>query len=224
MNQTNGFAAHYGHWGWVVILVVVVSWVLYRYVAPKGWREWAGAGLVQAFIIALYAEMYGFPLTIYLLVGFFGIDLPLNAMPGHLWATLFGYGLIGGMIEMLLGGVFVIVGLMLLISGWRAVFHARREGRMAASGIYGLVRHPQYSGILVAVFGQIVHWPTMVTVALFPIIVLVYVRLAYTEERKMLERFGEPYRDYLQRVPMFLPRRGEWQRLVTALRDSVFPP
>ena len=224
MNQTtNGFADHYGHWGWVVILIVVVSWVLYRFVAPKGWREWAGAGLVQAFIIALYAEMYGFPLTIYLLVGFFGIDLPLYIQSGHLWASLLGYGLVGAMIEMLLGGVFVVAGLMMLIGGWREVWRARREGRVASGGLYALVRHPQYAGIVLAVFGQIVHWPTIITVVLFPIIVLVYVRLAYVEERKMLEQFGEPYRDYLQRVPMFFPRWGEWRRLVTALRDSIFP-
>ena len=104
MNDTSGFAGHYGHWGWVVIIVVIVSWILYRYAAPKSWREWAGAGLVQAFIIALYAEMYGFPLTIFLLTGFLGIDIPLNAMPGHLGATLLGYGMIGGMVEeMILG-------------------------------------------------------------------------------------------------------------------------
>jgi protein-S-isoprenylcysteine O-methyltransferase Ste14 len=223
MNETSNFAGHYGQWGLVVILIVVATWILYRFAAPRHWREWAGAGLVQAFIIALYAEMYGFPLTIYLLTGFLGIDIPLNAMPGHLWATLLGYGMIGGVIEMLLGGVLIVTGLLLLIGGWREVYRARVEGRMADGGLYALVRHPQYVGIVLAVFGQIVHWPTVITVALFPVIVLVYVRLAYTEERKMLERFGELYRDYQERVPMFLPRRGEWQRLVTALRDSVLP-
>lgn len=223
MNDLSNFAGHYGHWGLVVILIVVVSWILYRFAAPKRWREWAGAGLVQAFIIALYAEMYGFPLTIYLLTGFLGIDIPLNAMPGHLWATLLGYGMTGGMIEMLLGGVFIVTGLLLLIGGWREVYRARVEGRMADGGLYALMRHPQYVGIMLAVFGQIVHWPTIVTVALFPVIVLVYVRLARKEERELLERFGAAYRDYRERVPMFFPRRGEWSRLVNVLRDSIFP-
>jgi len=100
------FAAHYGQWGLVVIMVVIASWLLYRYAAPRSWREWSGAGLVQAFIIALYAEMYGFPLTIYLLTGFLGIDLPLTSYSGHLWATLLGYGEGGAMVEMLLGLAF----------------------------------------------------------------------------------------------------------------------
>src|SRR5437667_1799452 len=82
------FSAHYGHWGLVVIMVVIASWLLYRYAAPKSWREWAGAGLVQAFIIAFYAEMYGFPLTIYVLTRVFGLDLP--GQSGNVWSNLFG--------------------------------------------------------------------------------------------------------------------------------------
>ncbi len=220
MIEPADFAAHYGRWGLVAIIVVIVSWILYRYVAPKNWREWAGAGLVQAFIIALYAEMYGFPLTIYLLTGFLGIDIPLNAMPGHLWATLLGYGRIGGMIEMLLGGAFILFGLLLLIGGWREVYFASRERRMAGGELYALMRHPQYVGIMLAVFGQIVHWPTIVTVALFPVIVFVYVRLARKEEKQMLDRFGQAYQDYSKQVPMFLPH---WTA-IKALQQVNQPP
>ncbi|ALK99681.1 isoprenylcysteine carboxyl methyltransferase [Massilia sp. WF1] len=214
----NGFARHYGHWGLVVVIVVAVSWILYRFAAPRGWREWAGTGLLQAFIIALYAEMYGFPLTIYLLTGFLGIDIPLDAMPGHLWSALLGYGMVGGMIEMLLGGVFILFGLLLLIVGWRSVYRARQEGRFARDGLYGVVRHPQYTGIMLAVFGQIVHWPTVITLALFPAIVLVYVRLARKEEQDMIARFGAAYQEYMRQVPRFFPRRGEWGRLFEAIR------
>jgi hypothetical protein len=93
-------------------------------------------GLAQAFIIALYAEMYGFPLTIYLWTGFFRIDLPLYAHTGHLWASLLGYGAGGAMIEMLIGGVFIVSGVVLLITGWRSVYQASRVGRFTQEGVY----------------------------------------------------------------------------------------
>lgn len=213
----NTFAMHYGHWGWVAILVLFASWILYRFAAPKHWREWVGAGLVQAFIIALYAEMYGFPLTIYLLTGFLGIDLPLTGYTGHLWATLLGYGPAGAAVEMLLGGVFIVIGLPLLICGWMQVYAASKQHMLATRGLYGVVRHPQYTGIMLAVFGQIVHWPTIITLALFPLILFAYVRLARGEETQLIARFGKAYLAYRQRVPMFLPRKTDWGRLLRAL-------
>ena len=208
------------YWPLAIIMIVVASWILYRYVAPKSWREWAGAGLVQAFIIALYAEMYGFPLTIYVLTSFLGLEIPGVHYSGHLWATLLGYGYVGAMIEMLLGYTFVILGILMLIEGWRELYHARREGRLATDGLYGLVRHPQYTGIFVALFGQLIHWPTIPTLVLFPVIVAVYVRLARKEEAQVIEEFGEEYLSYRRRVPMFFPRWRQWKQLVHVLRAS----
>ncbi|MEO6353607.1 MAG: isoprenylcysteine carboxylmethyltransferase family protein [Burkholderiaceae bacterium] len=204
---------HSGIWGIAAIMIVVASWVLYRYLAPKTWREWASAGLVQAFIIALYAEMYGFPLTIYLMVRFFGLDSAnVNA---NLWSTVLGMGELGMLISMLLGYALLFVGIGLFIQGWRELYRARQQNRLVTGGLYSLVRHPQYTGLFIALFGEgVVHWPTLFSVALFPVIVLIYVLLARCEEKQVLEQFGEEYRAYQRRVPMFIPRFGQWRQLV----------
>jgi len=129
-------AAGIGFWELTVLMVVIASWLLYRYVAPRSWREWTRAGLIQAFIIALYAEMYGFPLTIYVLSGFLGWDIPWLHESGHLWATLFGWGDLGAMVEMVIGYGLLFFGVSLLMEGWREVHQASREGRLAVDRAY----------------------------------------------------------------------------------------
>jgi methanethiol S-methyltransferase len=209
----NDAISHSGAWGLVAIMIVVASWVLYRYLAPKTWREWAGAGLVQAFIIALYAEMYGFPLTIYLLVRFFGLDRA--NLDANLWSTLLGAGELGMVISMLLGYALLFVGIGIFSQGWRELYRARRDNRLATGGLYSLVRHPQYTGLFLGLFGEgVVHWPTVFSVALFPVIVLVYGLLARSEEKRVLLQFGDEYSAYRRRVPMFVPRLGHWGQLV----------
>jgi len=77
------------------------------------------------------------------------------------------------------------------------------------------VRHPQYSGLLLALFGEgVVHWPTVFSVTVFPLIVLAYTLLARREEKAVIEEFGDEYRAYRQRVPMFFPRMGQWKELI----------
>lgn len=215
MNQS---ISHGGAWGIAIIFIVLVSWFLYRYFAPKSWREWAGAGAVQAFIIALYAEMYGFPLTIYLLVRFFGLDS--EYVSSSLWSTLIGLGETGMLVSMLLGYSIAFIGIGLFIQGWRQVHRARKEDRLVTSGLYAYVRHPQYTGLFIALFGEgVVHWPTLFSVALFPVIVMIYVWLAYREEQQVIARFGDTYREYQRQVPMFIPRWGQWRHLANVSQD-----
>ena len=196
-----------GTWAITVIMVIIVSWVVFRYLVPRNFKEWRNAGLIQAFIIALYAEMYGFPLTIYLLTTFLGFDIPWLHVKGHLWASLFGGGDGMAMVEMLVGYTFVFLGLSLIVRGWQQIYEARKEDRLVTHGIYRYIRHPQYTGIYLAIFGQLIHWPTIPTLVLFPVIVAAYYTLARKEEKVMIEKFGDEYRDYVKKVPMFFPGR-----------------
>jgi len=198
------------YWPLAVIMITFLSWLLYKFLAPKTWKEWRGAGLLQAFVIALYAEMYGFPLTIYLLTGLLGIDIPLLHDSGHLWATLLGYGRVGAQVEMLLGSTFIASGALLVIKGWIRLYFATSENHMTAQGVYGYIRHPQYAGIFLIVLGQIIHWPTILTIIISPVIVWAFVDLARKEEARMIEEFGDEYRAYQRQVPMFFPSSALW--------------
>ena len=210
MNQP---IAHSGVWAMALIMIVIVSWILYKYLAPKSWREWTGAGVIQAFVIALYAEMYGFPLSIYLLARFGGLDrTELNA---NLWSSLLGMGETGMMISMIAGYVLLFFGIGLFYRGWRQVYEAQKEKKLVNEGLYGLARHPQYTGLFIALFGEgVVHWPTFFSIGLLPIIVFIYYRLSKREERAMTAKFGNEYLEYRKQIPAFIPRYKQWKAFI----------
>ncbi len=203
----------FGAWVMTIIMIVIASWIIYKYLVPGNLKEWRNVGLIQAFIIALYAEMYGFPLTIYFLTSFLGIDIPWLHMSGHLWSSLFGWGTGMAMVEMLVGYGFVFAGVSLIIKGWKQIYDTRKEKKLVTGGIYRYIRHPQYTGIYFAVFGQLIHWPTIPTLVLFPVIVWAYYHLARKEEKAMIKEFGESYRSYMKSTPMLLPKAGTWSKI-----------
>ncbi len=211
----SGQAALGGTWIITIIMVIVVSWIVFKYLVPGNFKEWRNFGLIQAFIIALYAEMYGFPLTIYLLTTFLGFDIPWLHVKGHLWASLFGWGQGMAMVEMVVGYAFVFLGISLIVRGWKQIYEARKKDELVTGGIYKYMRHPQYTGIYLAIFGQLIHWPTIPTLALFPLIIAAYYTLSRKEEKVMIKSFGDEYRAYVKKVPMFFPK---WEEA----RESLF--
>lgn len=208
-------------WGAAAISVVAASWFFYRYVLPKSWQEWTRAGVVQAFIIGFYAEMYGFPVTIYFLARVFHLDVAGNFWDGNLWVYLTGTQS-AMLVSMVIGYTISFFGITLVVASWRALYRARKQGQLAISGPYALVRHPQYTGFFMVLFGEgVVHWPTVFSLAAFPVIVLAYVLLARKEERQTTETFGDAYREYRRRVPMFVPRTSDWRTLFRDHRASA---
>ena len=131
-----------GHWALTLIMIVIGTWIIVKYLAPKSWKEWRNVGIIQAFIIALYVEMYGFPLTIYILTTFLGLNIPWLHVKGHLWASLLGLGETSIMIEMFIGLGIVLIGISLIIRGWHLVYNAQQEGKQVTEGIYSYMRHP----------------------------------------------------------------------------------
>jgi protein-S-isoprenylcysteine O-methyltransferase Ste14 len=56
--------------------------------------------------------------------------------------------------------------------------------------------------------GFLLQWPTLLTLAMFPVLVFMYVRLARAEEREALSEFGAAYKRYMHDVPGFIPSLG----------------
>ena len=154
--------------------------------------------------------MYGVPLTIYVLTGVLGIDIPLIHNSGHLWATLLGYGMGGDQVEMLLGSVFILAGTLLIVKGWIRIYFAKPDDVVVRNGVYGIIRYPRYVGIFLIIFGQIIHWPTILTLVMSPFIVWLFVDLARREEGGMVKRFGDDYHSYQHPVPRFFPAMNPW--------------
>lgn len=191
----------------MVIASIILATFIYTVFLAKPKRiNWASYGLTEAFIISLFTEMFGIPLTIYIITSLFKIDIPANGLTGHLLATAMAYmGLIdlevGVAIVMAISIIIIGIGLLLLIGGWYQVYQYR-EG-VATTGLYGLVRHPQYLGIIMIMTGFIIQWPTIPTLIMYPILLYVYHRQAIKEERYMVSKYGEIYRRYMMNTPRY---------------------
>jgi len=196
----------YGYGSWDLVIINVILFGLFALAIPfkrKVGRHSASAYL--AFVVALYTEMYGFPLTIYILTWLFGYQNPLTHLSGHILAGVVGEDFFFLFLHPL-SSVMMLLGALLVILGWSKT-HGARE-RLVTDGIYSIVRHPQYWGFLIITSGMLVQWATIPTALMWPILVFLYYRLAREEESEMERSFGSQYLEYKRRVPMFLPTFG----------------
>jgi protein-S-isoprenylcysteine O-methyltransferase Ste14 len=206
-------APAYGLWSLVIINSAIFIIFAFSFTKPRTERDWRSFSAFSAFIIALFAEMYGFPLTIYLISGWLvkrypGLD-PLSHDSGHLWNTLLGWKINPHFDPLhILSNIVIFGGFLLRGAAWRVLYEAQRSHTLATNGPYAYVRHPQYVGFILIMLGFLLQWPTLVTLVMFPILVTMYAKLARREERDVLSEFGETYRRYIEYTPAFFPRLG----------------
>ncbi len=209
MNQSE--ASAYGLWSLVIINSLVFIIFAFSFAKPQTSRDWRSFGAFSAFVVALFTEMYGFPLTIYLLSGWLSSKFPeidfLAHDSGHLLEVMFGWRANPHFGPFhLLSAIFIGGGFILLASAWNVLYQAQREHHLATSGPYAYVRHPQYMGFVLIMLGFLFQWPTLITLMMFPILVYMYVRLAWREEREVATEFGDEYAKYAARTPAYFPR------------------
>lgn len=209
----NGAPA-YGLWFLVIINSLIFIIFAFSFTRPRTSRDWRSLGAFSAFIVALFTEMYGFPLTIYLLSGWLGSRYPqldiFSHEAGHLWHSLLGFK---GNPHFdpfhILSNILIFGGFILLSVAWKVLHEAQKNHKLAVTGPYAWVRHPQYDGFIIIMFGFLLQWPTILTLLMFPVLVYMYIRLARWEEREVEEEFGNEYIIYAKKTPSFIPYIGK---------------
>ena len=213
----------YGLWSLAIINSIIFVFFAFSFFKPKTKTDWRTFGTFSAFIVALFIEMYGFPLSIYMLSGWLAQRYPqidfLSHDNGHLLHTLFGLkGNPHFDILHILSNILIVIGFFLLSASWRILYKAQTTKTLATTGPYSYIRHPQYAAFTMIMLGFLLQWPTIPTLIMFPVLVATYARLSIKEEHDVEKEFGEVFRAYAAKTPRFFPHLSLGSKATTERR------
>lgn len=200
----------YGLWTMVAFSILMVLFLTFSYVKPKNKYEWRSMGVFLGFVVALFTEMYGVPLTIYFLTGWLGSNYPVfdpfSHSSGHLFLVFIGlsHSTFAMSFLHILTNAIIFLGFYMVYKGWKLIYDAK-DDQLVTEGIYSYIRHPQYTGLFLVTLGFFIQWPTILTLIMWPILMFTYYRLSMREEKILADKFGEKFYEYKKLVPAFIP-------------------
>lgn len=188
---------------WDIVALSIIGFL--AFLIPLNYRRranWRSMGIYSAFIVSLFIEMYGVPLTIYMSSAALG-----GLSPASVPNTIFTFNALGYTFAMnlwmVIGAGITAIGMGIVAWGWSTIYRTDKD--LVQTGIYNYSRHPQYLGIVLIAVGWFIGWPTLLTAAMLPIVVYEYYRLSQSEEEEVAKDIGEEkYGEYRKSTPMFI--------------------